>query len=102
MKLLKIEKIGGRGYVKKITGFDHKTRLLIYEKINGNRDCSKANSKGSRGIYEFFILEDGIYEIENPLSWGKNDFYYLKIIDGKATRKKSGGIFRIFANEKIY
>lgn len=75
---------GGRLYrywVAEITGSDPKFKLarnfLPYKK-----DYSRANSKGSRGVYGVFTLESGkVYEV--------NEFknkYYCKVVDWRVVR----------------
>lgn len=52
------------GWVSEITGTDPKFK---YQRqfLRYNKDYSKANSKGSRGVYAHFILESGrIYEVK--------------------------------------
>lgn len=46
-------------------------------------DYSKSNSKGTRGIWcSYFLQEDFIYEISKPVSWSTTDRYFAKIING--------------------
>lgn len=67
-------------WVAEITGFDDK---FGYQRIflPYNKDYSHANSKGSRGVYAHYILEQGrIYEVKEPISW-KNTIRYFCTVD---------------------
>lgn len=66
-------------WVAEITGSD-----LIYKYsrkfLKCKVDYSKANSKGTRGVIHWFILETGkIYEVESPVSWSRKERYFCKI-----------------------
>lgn len=51
------------------------------EFITGMRDYSLANSIGSRGIFEYFALDDGIYEINECVELGKSRRYFIQVQD---------------------
>lgn len=66
-------------WIAKITGTDPKygfnREFLPYKK-----DYSESNSKGSRGVYAYYILESGIYyEIKEQISWNRTKRYFCKI-----------------------
>ena len=45
--------------------------------LSGKRDYSKANSKGSRGVRLWFILEsDRLYEVHRMVSWKSSENYF--------------------------
>jgi hypothetical protein len=46
------------------------------EYLHGVRDYSRANATGSRGIFELFVLRDGVYEINDRYHWNKVHHYY--------------------------
>ncbi len=49
----------------------------------GYKDYSEANSKGSRGVYKYYYLEEGyIYEVSEPTSWKNTDRYFCRVEDG--------------------
>jgi len=52
--------------------------------ISGKKDYTHANSKGSRGVFVWYILETGkIYEILKPISRRNSCRYFCKVtIDG--------------------
>lgn len=85
MKLLKLEHIGrcsagGSTYCKRIKAIG-RDGFLITEPMKFNRDYSNANSVGSRGVYDYYILRPGVYEILEALSWKRSRKYYLFVSD---------------------
>lgn len=67
------------GWVAEITGFDLKykyARTFLKHKL----DYSRANSKGSRGVYAEYILEsEKIYEVKERTSWKKVYRYFCTV-----------------------
>lgn len=50
------------------------------EQIWGKRDYSKANSKGTRGVYVHYVLkEDELYWIKSPQSWRSTSIYFAAV-----------------------
>jgi len=49
------------------------------EFIHGQIDYSRANSIGSRGVFLYFALKDGIYEVNERTSWTKVRRYFLLV-----------------------
>ena len=75
-----------RQWVARITGLDDKYKFNR-EFIQPQRDYSRANSAGSRGIYEYFFLSPGVYEVSEPLSWKRTDRYFVRATsDGQTQR----------------
>lgn len=72
-------KIENKVWVAEITGVDPKykySRTFLKSKV----DYSKSNSKGTRGVMHWFIMETGkIYEVEAPISWSRKERYFCKI-----------------------
>jgi len=54
---------------------------LLREFVNGQKDYSFANSVGSRGIFFYYALKPGIYEINEPLSWKRHRRYFARVVD---------------------
>lgn len=68
-------------FVAEITGFHAKFK---YERkfISCKKDYKNANSKGSRGVYAFYILESGkIYDVLEPYSWKNSHRYFCTVDD---------------------
>jgi len=82
-----------RPWVARITGLDDRFRLAR-EFIIGMRDYSQANSIGSFGIYEYFALPPGIYEVNESIKLGKARRYFIRIQDGKIVEIGVGEVFR--------
>lgn len=75
-----------RGWCCQITGKDNKYTFKRFF-LTGNKDYRHGNSLGSRGVYEYYNLEEGnVYEISSPVSWKKDDRYFCKIVDNKLLR----------------
>lgn len=66
-------------------------RLMSYDAVggfdrqfvNGRKDYSRSNSKGSRGIYLCYALDPGVYEINELASWSSSRRYFC-MIDGES------------------
>jgi len=67
-------------WVAKITGLDDRYGL-VRDFVKGQKDYSRANSTGSRGIFLHYFLEPGIYEINERKTWKRAKRYFAKIID---------------------
>ena len=68
-----------KAWCAEITGFHPKYR---FERkfMRANRDYTYANKTGSRGVYDYFNLENGhIYDISSPISWKNTERYYCRI-----------------------
>ena len=64
-------------WVAKIIGFDPNFKYKR-EFIKGKKDYLKSNSKGSRGIFIYYLLESGfIYEVKN----NSKRRYFCKVND---------------------
>ena len=67
--------------------------------LKPNRDYSQANRTGSRGVYDYFNLEDGkIYDIKSPQSWKSVDRYYCRIEGGRIVRMDEDEVYRCLKN----
>ena len=71
-------------WVARITGLDDKYGFAR-EFQRGQKDYSRANSIGSRGIYEYFALPDGIYEVHERLTWRRTRRYFIRVKDTAIT-----------------
>jgi hypothetical protein len=57
--------------------------MPVREYLSGVKDYTNANSTGSRGIFCYYPLRDGLYEINDRYHWNKVRHYYLLVCDGK-------------------
>lgn len=82
-RLKRYEKIMGfnqsSSWVARIYGLDDKwgfKRKFVKAQV----DFSEANSQGSRGIFAYYALESGIYEVNDRYRWRKVRRYFCKVI----------------------
>jgi len=71
-------------WVARITGIDERYGLAR-EFVRCHKDYSRANSTGSRGIYAYYILGDGIYEVNQRESWKRTRRYFIRVVEDKIT-----------------
>jgi hypothetical protein len=89
---LSIENIEIYGKVRKrwvaeITGIT-KNNKYDREFIVCKRDYTKANQRGNRGIYSWYILEsEKMYEVYRPLNWSKHERFLCKVSEDGAIIK---------------
>jgi hypothetical protein len=51
--------------------------------LKGQKDYSKANSVGSRGVETYYILQPGwVYEVHEHLTWKRSRTYWCRVEDG--------------------
>lgn len=77
-KYLKLGK--QKSWVAQITGLDPRwgfARTFLY----GQKDYSSASGTGNRGIYLYYFLEPGYYEINERVSWKNSRRYFAEVID---------------------
>ena len=71
-----------RAWVAIIKDYNH--GKFIREFSRGYKDYSETNSKGSRGVYKYYYLEEGpIYEVSQPMSWKNTLRYFCRVEDGE-------------------
>lgn len=51
--------------------------------LTGVRDYEKANATGSRGIFCYYPLRDGLYEINDRYCWDSVKHYFAIVRDGE-------------------
>lgn len=79
-----------RPWVAKLAG-KHANGQYIKIFMRGQKDYTYSNGTGSRGIYIFYSLDNGIYEINELINWKKTKRYFLRVKNGMAeqvVRKK--------------
>ena len=50
--------------------------------VQGLKSYEFSSGTGNRGVYYWFILQDGFYEVHEHISWGKSDRYFCRVLDG--------------------
>jgi hypothetical protein len=73
----------GRPWVARITGTDPRYRFKREFIPRQARDYSEANSVGSRGVYAYYTLSDGVYEVSERVSWKRTARYFIRVADGQ-------------------
>lgn len=73
-----------RPWVARITGLESRYGLKR-EFVHGTKDYSQANSIGSRGVYEYFALSPGVYEVSHMVTWRKSRRYFLRVTEDATT-----------------
>jgi hypothetical protein len=88
--VLKLERFDNVGYarymghdksncwVARLTGFDDKW-FFRREFVRGQADWSQAKTTGSRGIFVYYALSPGIYEINERTSWKRVRRYFIRV-----------------------
>lgn len=79
------EHLRSKAWVARLTGLDDRYKFTR-EFVRGQKDYSQANSIGSRGVYIYYALTPGVYEVNAPMSWSRTDRYFCRIKDGQAIR----------------
>lgn len=55
--------------------------------LRGQKDYSEANSVGSRGVYLYFHLEMGLYDVFSLETWKRSRRYFLKVEESGETKE---------------
>lgn len=74
-----------RPWVAKLTGLDPKFGFARQFVKAQQKDYSRANSVGSRGVYLYFVLEPGIYEVHERQTWKRTRRYFCQVEGEKIT-----------------
>lgn len=67
-------------WVARITGIDDRHGFKR-EFIKGQKDYSGANGSGSRGIWLFYFLEPGLYEINQRVKWKRVERFFAWVVN---------------------
>lgn len=70
-------------WVARILGRDS-TYGLKREFVAGKKDYSAANADGSKGVFAYYALRDGVYEVNEPISRKESLRYFLRVTSGAA------------------
>lgn len=74
-----------RWWVAKIAGYDDRYGYKR-EFVKGQTEYADSNSKASRGVFIYYLLDPGVYEVNSPLSWRSDDRYFILSEHGKIKR----------------
>lgn len=57
------------------------------EFMQAQRDYTDASSAGNRGIWLYYVLKPGIYEINERLTWKRHERYFARVIDDETLER---------------
>jgi hypothetical protein len=66
-------------WIARIVGLDSRYTFKR-EFLRGQKDYSRANSIGSRGVYLYYPLKAGVYEVNERLTWKKARRYFVRVV----------------------
>lgn len=72
-------------WVARITGLDDRYGLAR-EFVRARKDYTNANSVGSRGVFNVYWLENGLYEVEERISWRQPRRWFCRAEAGRIIR----------------
>lgn len=73
-------------------------RAFAREFVAGRKDYSLGNSLGSRGVYLYYALPPGVYEVNAPRSWRRTERYFIAVNEGRVTRISADEVRRWLAS----
>lgn len=66
-------------FVAEISGLDPRYGFAR-QFLRGSKDYSRSNSKGSRGVFKWYILESGrIYDVQRQVTWKRLERFYCTV-----------------------
>lgn len=74
-----------RPWVAHLTGLDPKYGLRREFVRAQQKDYSRANSIGSRGVFLYFVLQPGFYEVHERQTWKRTRRYFCHVEGDKIT-----------------
>jgi hypothetical protein len=108
MHVVKIECVGlgterqQRHGVFRLTGLSSTQGPFLKEPVPAQRDYSQANGMGSRGVYAYYLVDEGpVYEVIKPVSWNRSDHYYAQYYQGNEMRLDIEEVFKCLAKHRL-
>lgn len=74
-----------RPWVARLTGLCPRYGF-VREFLPAQKDYREANSVGSRGVFLYYWLDPGVYEVNERRSWRAWDRYFIRVEEGRWTR----------------
>lgn len=82
-----------RPWVARLTGYTIESWQVFgtfeREFLRGQRDFSQTNRSGSRGIFIYYALRPGLYEVNERTSWNSVRRYYCVVADDRVITEVS-------------
>lgn len=88
-----------RPWVAQLQSYNQRTGDFDRKFLHGVKDYSRANSVGSRGVFEYIVLNTGYYEVNERVSWKKTDRYFIRVIDEDITRITLAEVLACLTND---
>lgn len=93
LKLERFDTVGYAKYMGRDTSNSWVARILGLDEqygfsrefVHGPTDWSAAKTTGSRGAYRYYALTDGIYEVNERLSWKHVRRYFIRVVNETIT-----------------
>ena len=85
-------------WIAKLKGLDEKWGFAR-EFVRGQADWSCAKMTGSRGIFVYYALADGIYEVNERTSWKHVKRYFIYVQNAEITEVSREEVLTWLANE---
>jgi hypothetical protein len=67
-------------WVARLKGLDEHYGF-VREFVRGQKDYTGATASGSRGIYFYYFLTPGFYEINERVTWKRAERYFARVLD---------------------
>jgi len=87
-----------RPWVAAVEGLDPKYGFRR-KFMKGQRDYAGANGVGSRGVWEYYPLDDGLYEVHERTSWTKTRRYFVRVANGQIEEISRNEVFACLASK---
>lgn len=101
LRALNIKPANKKPWIAKITGLSSNFGFQR-EFLKPLTDYSEANSKGSRGIYLYFhLLEGVVYDVFEHLTWKKERRRYIVNVNGQLNELTKEEVVEYLATKKI-
>ena len=96
IKVLRYGRRQFRPWVAKLLGTNG--RGFKRQFMHSARDYSRANSIGSRGIFEYYALPSGLYEINECIKLGHNRRYFIRVQDAQIKKISRDEVIKCLTN----
>lgn len=86
-------------WVARINGLHPKFEFEC-EFLKAQKDYLSASSTGNRGIWLYYALKPGIYEINQRYTWNRHERYFARVVDDNTMeRMTKAEVIACFKNE---
>ena len=82
-----------RPWVARIKGIDARFGLAR-EFLASRKDFAGSNGSGSRGVILHYELRPGLYEVNERVSWRRNERYFVRSLGGRIERVEEEEVVR--------